>query len=40
MGKKCPLQAFVGILEGKFFRRRDGDAELFTDREFPINIPS
>jgi hypothetical protein len=31
MGKKCSSQAFVGIPTGKFFRRGDGDVELFSD---------
>jgi hypothetical protein len=39
MGKKCSLQAFVGIPTGKKFRRGDGDGELFPDGEFPVAIP-
>jgi hypothetical protein len=35
MGKKCSPQAFVEIPTGKFFRRGDGDGELF-----PVAIPS
>jgi hypothetical protein len=35
-----PPQAFVGIAAGIFFRRKDGDGELFDDREFPIAIPT
>jgi hypothetical protein len=38
MGKKCFPQAFVGIPAGKFFRRGDGDGELFPGGEFPIAI--
>jgi hypothetical protein len=33
-------QAFVGIPAGKFFRRGDGDGELFLSGEFPIAIRS
>jgi hypothetical protein len=40
MGKKCPLQAFVGIPAGKFFRPEDGFGELKPDREFPVAIPT
>jgi hypothetical protein len=40
MGKKCSPQAFVGIPAGKFFRRGDGDGELFPGGEFPVAIPS
>jgi hypothetical protein len=40
MGKKCPLQTFVGIPAGKIIRRRDGDGELKPDGEFPIAIPN
>jgi hypothetical protein len=40
MGKKCSPQAFVGIPAGKFFRRGDGDGELFPDGEFPVAIPN
>ena len=39
MGKKCSPQAFVGIPTGKFFRRGDGDGELFPGGEFPVAIP-
>jgi hypothetical protein len=39
MGKKCSPQAFVGIPAGKFFRRGDGDGELFPGGEFPVAIP-
>jgi hypothetical protein len=39
MGKKCSPQAFVGILAGKFFRRRDGDRKLFPGGEFSVAIP-
>jgi hypothetical protein len=40
MRKKCSPQAFVGIPAGKFFRRGDGDGELFPGGEFPVAIPS
>jgi hypothetical protein len=40
MEKKCSPQAFVGIPVRKFFRRGDGDGELFPDGEFPVAIPS
>jgi hypothetical protein len=40
MGKKCSPQAFVGIPTGKFFRRGDGDGELFPGGEFPVAIPT
>ena len=40
MGKKCSPQAFVGIPAGKFFRRGDGDGELFPGGEFPVAIPT
>jgi hypothetical protein len=40
MGKKCHPQAFVGIPAGKFFRRGDGDGELFPGGEFPVAIPN
>jgi hypothetical protein len=40
MGKKCSPQAFVGIPAGKFFRRGDGDGELFPGGEFPVAIPN
>jgi hypothetical protein len=39
MGKKCPPQAFVGILVGKFFHRGDEDGEPKPDGEFPVAIP-
>jgi hypothetical protein len=39
MEKKCSPQVFVGIHAGKFFRRGDGNGELFTDGEFPVAIP-
>jgi hypothetical protein len=39
MGKKCSPQAFMGIPAGKFFRRGDGDGELFPGEEFPVAIP-
>jgi hypothetical protein len=38
-GEKCYPQAFVGIPRGKFFRRGDGDGELFSGEKFPIVIP-
>lgn len=40
MGKKYPLQAFMGILTGKFFRRGDRFKELKSDREFRVVIPT
>jgi hypothetical protein len=40
MRKKCSPQAFVGIPAGKFFRRGDGDGELFPGGEFPVAIPT
>jgi hypothetical protein len=40
MGKKCSPQAFVGIPTGKFFRRGDGDGELFPGGDFPVAIPT
>jgi hypothetical protein len=40
MGKKCPLQAFVGIPAGKFFCHGDGFGELKPDGEFPVSIPT
>jgi hypothetical protein len=40
IGKKCSPQAFVGIPTGKFFRRGDGDGELFPGGEFPVAIPT
>jgi hypothetical protein len=38
--KKCPPQAFVGILAGKFFRRGYEDGELKPDGEFLVAIPT
>jgi hypothetical protein len=38
MGKKCSLQAFMGIPTGKFFCRRDGEGKLFPDGEFFVAI--
>jgi hypothetical protein len=40
MRKKCSPQAFVGIPVGKFFRRGDGDGELFPTGNCPVAIPS
>jgi hypothetical protein len=40
MGKKCSPQTFVGIPAGKFFRRGDGNGELFPGGEFPVAIPT
>jgi hypothetical protein len=40
IGKKCSLQAFVGIPTRKFFRRGDGDGELFPGGEFSVVIPT
>jgi hypothetical protein len=39
MRKKPPTQVFVGILVGKFFRRRDEDEQVFPNGEFYIAIP-
>jgi hypothetical protein len=40
MGKKCSLQAFMRIPTDKFFLHGDGDGELFSDRDFPVAIPT
>jgi hypothetical protein len=36
MGKKRPLQVFVGILVAKFFRRGDRDGEVFSEGNSPL----
>jgi hypothetical protein len=40
MGKKCPLQPFVGIPAGIFFCRGDWVGELKPDWEFLVAIPT
>jgi hypothetical protein len=39
MRKKYSPQAFVWIPAEKFFRRGDGDGELFHGGKFPVAIP-
>lgn len=36
----CPRKRSWGSPREFFFRRKDGDGELFDDREFPIAIPT
>jgi hypothetical protein len=36
MGKKRPLQVFVGIPVGKLFRRGDRDGEVFPEGNSPL----
>jgi hypothetical protein len=38
MGKKCPLQVFVGSPRGNFLVAGDRDGKVFPDEEFFIAI--